>query len=107
MLPRSPGENNRISKLQGRSARWLFSREQRRDHSLVAGIQVEMGAGPRRSLAQLVFLGPMSAPGRGHSVFGAWEGLCYSVGACGHRPRVAQMGVKFGIQGAQCLMENV
>lgn len=71
----SPGENNRISKLQGRPARLLFSRQQHVDCVLVAGIQMEMGARGRQSLTQLVFLGPLSAPGRGHSVFEAWEGI--------------------------------
>jgi len=103
----SPGENNRISKLQRRPARLLFSRQQCRCSILVAGIQMDIEAGGRQSLMQLVFLGPLSAPVRGLSAFGAWEGICNSMGACGHWPWLAQMGVKFGIQGEQCLMENV
>lgn len=103
----SPGENNRISKLRGRPARLFSSRQQHRDCILVAGVQMEMGARGRQSLMQLVSLGPLSAPVRGRSVFGTWEGICNSTGACGHRPWLAEMGVEFGIQGERCLMENV
>lgn len=69
---------------------------------LVLGVRTEVGAAGTAHLSSM------------HCLLASGAAECLGLGrgfaiqhACGHQPQLAEMGVSFGIQGEQCLVENV